>query len=118
MAAFSKRSIDKLNTCDGALIKLFTEVIRRFDCTILDGHRNEKDQNKYFDEGKSKLRYPASKHNIYPSRAVDVTPYPIDWENRERFKFFRGYVYGIASQMGIRLNKTIEWDFPHFELRG
>ena len=94
------------------------EVVKHVDCSILEGHRNETDQNKYFEEGKSKLRWPNSKHNKFPSRGVDVAPFPIDWEDRERFKFFRGFVYGVASQMGIKLNKTIEWDLPHFELRG
>jgi len=121
MAKWSKKSADRLSTCDGDLIKLFNEVIIHQDCTILDGHRDEYRQNKYFSEGKSKLMYPMSKHNKYPSRAVDVIFYPFNehsWDDREKFKEFRGFVYGVASQLEIRLNKTIVWDLPHFELRG
>ena len=121
MPQFSKRSMEKLSTCDGQLIELFTEVVKHFDCSILEGHRNKEDQNKYFDEGKSKVRWPDSKHNRFPSRGVDVIFHPFvksDWDDREKFMLFRGYVYGIASQLGIKLNKTISWDLPHFELRG
>ena len=118
MYSYSKRSAENLNTCDPDLIRLFIEVIKHFDHTITDGHRSEEEQNKAYEERRSKLKWPDSKHNKYPSRAVDATPYPIDYDDRERQKLFRGYVYGIASQMGIKLNKTIQWDLPHFELRG
>lgn len=121
MPQFSKRSMEKLNTCDAKLIQLFSEVVRHYDCTILEGHRNKEDQNKYFLEGKSKFRWPNSKHNRFPSYSVDAIFYPFSeysWNDREKFMEFRGFVYGIASQLGIILNKTIEWDLPHFELRG
>ena len=36
-------------------------------------------------EGRSKLSWLESKHNCEPSRAVDIAPYPIDWDDRERF---------------------------------
>jgi peptidoglycan L-alanyl-D-glutamate endopeptidase CwlK len=121
MAKWSKKSAEILNTCDGDLIKLFNEVLKVHNCSILDGHRDEETQNRYYDEGKSRLRHPASKHNFFPSRAVDSIFFPFDehsWDDRERFLYFRGIVYGIASQMGIKLNKTIQWDLGHFELRG
>ncbi len=118
---WSKKSAERLNTCDGDLIRLFNEVVLYYDCSILDGYRDEARQNQYFKERTSKLEWPNSKHNKYPSRALDSIFYPYNqdsWEDREKFKEFRGFVYGVASQMHIRLNKTIEWDLGHFELRG
>ena len=32
-----------------------------------------------------------------PSRAVDVVPYPIDWDDRERFHLFAGFVIALLS---------------------
>ena len=84
MPKFSKKSKAKLNTCDKRLIELFNKVVKKFDCTIIEGHRSKDRQNKLFDEGKSKLQYPNGKHNATPSMAVDVAPYPIDWNDRER----------------------------------
>tara|TARA_Y100001963_G_C6453225_1_gene296786 strand:- start:101 stop:496 length:396 start_codon:yes stop_codon:yes gene_type:complete len=129
MPKFGKKSKKNLATCDEDLIALFKEVVKYFDCTVLEGHRGEKLQNKYFDEGKSKLRYPDGNHNNNPSTAVDVVPYPIDWDDRERMTYFAGFVKGVAYQMGIPIRWGGDWnnnnqlkdnsfdDLPHFELR-
>jgi peptidoglycan L-alanyl-D-glutamate endopeptidase CwlK len=45
------------------------------DMTILEGHRGEARQNQMVAEGKSQLRWPKSRHNSFPSMAVDVAPY-------------------------------------------
>lgn len=129
MPKFSKKSKAKLNTCDKRLIELFNKVVKKFDCTIIEGHRSKDRQNKLFDEGKSKLQYPNGKHNATPSMAVDVAPYPIDWNDRERFTYFAGYVLGIAYQMGLKIRWGGDWDMdtqvkdnnfddlPHFEIK-
>ena len=129
MPKFSKKSLSKLETCDKRLQDLFLRVVKKFDCTILEGHRSKDRQNKLFDEGKSKLKYPKGKHNSLPSKAVDVAPYPIDWNDRERFTYFAGYVLGIAYQMGLKIRWGGDWDMdtkvkdnnfddlPHFEIK-
>ena len=127
MPKFSDRSQRELNTCHPALQRVFAEVIKHYDCTILEGHRNEADQNKMFDTGRSKLRWPDGKHNSEPSEAVDAAPYPVDWRDRERFLHFTGFVLGVATAMGVTLRLGIDWngdhefnedfnDSPHFEL--
>jgi len=117
MPKFGKKSLKHLDSCDPDLIHLFTEVIQYYDCKVTDGYRDEKKQNKYYAEGKSKLKYDKSGHNKRPSRAAEVIPYPVDWGDRERFMFFRGLVYGIAHKIGVRLKPTIPWDMPHYELK-
>lgn len=110
MPKFSQRSIDRLETCRPGLVRLFMKVIESFDCTILEGHRGEAAQNKAYDEGKSKLRWPNGKHNKLPSLAVDVAPYPVDWNDLHRFYYFAGYVMGIAQEMGIKIRWGGDWD--------
>ena len=129
MPKIGKRSQERLNTCDEDLIALFKEVVKYFDCSVLEGHRGEEKQNKYFNEGKSKLKYPKGRHNKKPSNAVDVVPYPVDWEDRERMTYFAGFVKGVAYKMGIPIRWGGDWnnnndlkdnnfdDLPHFELR-
>ena len=126
--AYSPRSRARLETCNPRLQSVFNEVILHTDCTILAGRRSEAEQNEAFDTGRSQLRYPESKHNKAPSLAVDVAPFPIDWENRERFLLFAGFVKGVAAAIGIRLRLGADWDgdgdtrdqrfhdVPHFEL--
>ena len=129
MPKFGKRSKNALSSCDERLIKIFNEVIKTVDCSVLEGHRCQSKQDKYYEEGKSKVKYPSGRHNKLPSMAVDVAPYPIDWDDRERFHLFAGFVLGIAKSMGINLRWGGDWnqnwfvddnkfdDFPHFELR-
>ena len=129
MPKFGKRSMERLNTCDEDLVALFQEVVKYFDCSVLEGYRGEEKQNKYFNEGKSKLKYPEGRHNKKPSNAVDVVPYPVDWNDREQMSYFAGFVKGVAYKMGIPIRWGGDWnnnndlkdnnfdDLPHFELR-
>ena len=107
---------------------LFNEVIKYIDCTVIFGHRTEEEQEEQFRLGHTKLHFPRSKHNSKPSLAVDVVPYPIDWNNRERFVYFAGIVKGIAFNMGLVIRWGGDWDsdndlrdqiwmdLPHYEL--
>ncbi len=128
MYKFGSRSKKHLVTLDERLQKVLNEVIKYVDCSIIEGHRSAERQNKLFEEGRTKVKYPHGRHNSNPSRAVDVVPYPIDWDDRERFHLFAGFVIGIAQSMGIKLRWGGDWnmnfevddnnfdDFPHFEL--
>lgn len=128
MAKFSKRSKEKLNTCDIRLQRLFSKVVKHFDCTILQGHRGEEEQQEYFETGRSKLQFPESKHNKTPSLAADVAPYPINWKDKERFYYFAGFVKAMAIEMKMKIRWGGDWDsdtmiddqtffdLPHFEL--
>ena len=129
MAKFGKSSRARLATCDDELQKVFNEVIKYVDCSVLEGHRGQERQDKLLLESKTKVQYPLGRHNAIPSRAADVVPYPVDWNDRERFHLFAGFVLGIARGMGINLRWGGDWnqnfevddnmfdDFPHFELR-
>lgn len=110
MYKFSKTSLERLSTCHVDLQKLFNEVIKHYDCTIVCGHRSKEEQNLAFKKGNSKLQYPKSKHNVYPSVAVDVAPYPIDWNDMSRFYHFGGYVLGVADILNIKLRWGGDWD--------
>lgn len=120
MPKFSASSQEKLNTCHSDLNRLFSEVVKYMDCTILEGERSQEKQDKAFSEGKSQAQYPNSNHNTKPSNAVDVVPYPVDWNNIERFYEFAGFVKGVASQMGIKIKWGGDFksffDGPHFEV--
>jgi peptidoglycan L-alanyl-D-glutamate endopeptidase CwlK len=51
MPRFSEKSLSRLGTCDPRLQRVFHEVIRHFDCTILEGHRDKERQNRMVEEG-------------------------------------------------------------------
>lgn len=97
MPRFSNTSKERLATCHPDLRYIFNTVIKHFDCTIIEGHRSKERQNRAYESGKSQLKYPESKHNNEPSRAVDVIPYPVEWHNTARIYYFAGFVLGTAK---------------------
>lgn len=99
MPKFSKSSFTKLSTCHPDLQVLFYEVIKSFDCQIIEGYRKEEDQEQAFRNGRTQLHWPHGKHNSQPSMAVDVSPWPLEWGNNNRFYWFAGYVMGIAQKL-------------------
>ena len=129
MPRFGKRSKQRLSTCDERLQEVFNEVIKYVDCSVLEGHRGKERQNQLYKAGKTKVTYPKGRHNARHSLAVDVAPYPIDWNDRERFTLFAGFVIGMANRMGYTLRWGGDWnmnfevndnkfdDFPHFEIK-
>lgn len=129
MPHFSETSKARLASCHPDLQALFNEVIKHFDCKITCGHRGHKDQAQAFYERKSKVLWPLSKHNKTPSLAVDVAPWPIDWDDLKRFYLLAGYVIATADQMGLTVRWGGDWDgdkmlddqtfndLPHWELR-
>jgi peptidoglycan L-alanyl-D-glutamate endopeptidase CwlK len=128
MPKFSEKSEGKLRGCHPDLQRLFNEVVKYFDCKIDCGYRGEEEQNEAFRTNHSTKKYPDSKHNSVPSIAVDVVPYPVDWENLKRFYFFGGYVKRTADIMGINVRWGGDWDsdtvlndqsfndLPHWEI--
>jgi len=111
MPKFSQASFSKLSTCHPDLQALFYEVIKYFDCTILEGYRNQEDQEKAFESGNTKLHWPHGKHNKQPSMAVDVIAYPVDWADEKKGYWFGGYVLGIAQKLKDegKITHSVRW---------
>lgn len=128
MPTFSKKSLARLETCDHRLQMVMKRAITRYDFTVLCGHRTKQEQNDAYERGTSKLRWPQSKHNKTPSLAVDIAPFPIDWDNLGRFREMAAIVLDEAQKLGIKVRWGADWnqngsekderfrDYPHFEL--
>lgn len=131
---FSNTSLQRLGSCHEDLQLIFEEVIKIIDCSILEGYRSNETQQEYYRQGKSQKKAGESKHNCVPSKAVDVAPYPINWNDKERFYYFAGIVKGVSESL-LKENKIthrIRWggdwdgdnnlsnqtffDLPHYEL--
>jgi len=127
MPMFSKRSLARLETCDHRLQIVMKRAIARFDFTVLCGHRSKQEQNDAYERGASKLQWPNSKHNKTPSLAVDVAPFPIDWDDLGRFREMARIIMEEADKAGIKLRWGGDFnmngkpddkfvDMPHFEI--
>lgn len=129
MPKFSKRSKENLRTAHPTLQEICRRAIKIVDFAVIAGHRSKEVQDQLFEEGKSKLQFPDSKHNTFPSLAVDVVPYPVDWEDQRRFYYLAGVFQTIAHDLGVDIRHGGDWDeddifkdqkfydLPHFELK-
>ena len=111
MPSFGTKSRERLETCHPDLQTLFNAVITVVDCSVTCGYRNKEDQEKAFNSGNSKVHFPHGKHNSNPCTAVDVVPYPVDWNDLDRFYWFGGWVLAkaeILRNVGEITNK-IRW---------
>ena len=136
---FSESSLILLNTCHPIWVAVMHVVIKHVDIKVITGHRDEVGQQRMYDAGRSKLQWPDSKHNSYPSLAIDVVPYPVIWPDQKkrprqfvaemaRFARLAGYVQAVCNQLGHECRWGGDWDrdwdltdnvfndYPHYEL--
>jgi peptidoglycan L-alanyl-D-glutamate endopeptidase CwlK len=130
MPSFGAKSTTILSTCHQDLQLVLNEAIKYVDFSVTCGFRNKADQDKAVATGNSTTPWPTSKHNQNPSLAVDVAPYPIDWNDSEAFTLLAGIIYGVACTLGVKLRLGADWDGdlnirehsfkdrPHIELKG
>jgi peptidoglycan L-alanyl-D-glutamate endopeptidase CwlK len=107
----SENSINKLATCDERLQRVMNAAIKKIDFKIICGYRNEAEQNKAFCEGKSKLKFPYSKHNKNPARAVDIAPYPLLFDAKQKdFIELARVILDTAKALNIAIRWGGDWD--------
>lgn len=126
MPSFSKRSAARLATCHPDLQRLFNEIIKTRDCTIICGARTLEEQQAAFKGGFSKIDgiNRKSKHQISKeqplSLAVDVLPFPIDWNDRAGHDNFARAVKATAEHLKIKVRWGGDFksfrDAPHWEI--
>lgn len=117
MAVFGKESEAHLPNIHPVLRLTLIEAIHYVDFKIICSFRNEIEQNKAFAEGKSQKQWPNGNHNQFPSLAVDIAPYPIDWSDKPkslaRFYYVVGVIKGVfegrKSQGIVPSNISMRW---------
>jgi hypothetical protein len=92
------------------------------DLMVIEGHRPRDEQNAAYASKNSKVKWPHSKHNSMPSRAADVVPLPLNWDDKRAFDTMGKHILATAKRMGIDVQwggdfKTF-YDGPHFQLKG
>jgi len=139
---FGTRSKNNLGNVRQELIELAQEVLDLglFDFGITCGAREKEEQEKLFFEGRTKVRYPNSKHNVIPGDperekacAFDFVLYvngkaTYEKEDLPSYYMAIGVFIGIAAKKGIKIRCGGDWDgdfdvkdqsfhdLPHVEL--
>ena len=106
MPRFGKRSKQRLKGVDAKLINVANELIKLMDVTVIEGLRSQERQNELVAQGKSKTEF--GKH--VAGKALDLAPYPIDWNDRERFHYMGGLIRGIGHSLGVKIRWGGDWD--------
>jgi len=129
MYKFGSRSVGHLSTCHHDLQRVLNRVMswQIMDFKILEGHRSVTRQKDLLEQGLTTVA--VSEHNSDPSNAVDVAPYPIDWNDKFRFHILAGLFYAAAKVEDVDIRWGGDWDgdmsqkdhnfidMPHYELK-
>jgi len=125
---FCKRSLNNLfgngdveHCVHPILIELMLFSIRTsdHDFSIICGWRSDSDQEKAYKEGKSQLRGGTGKHNLLPSKAIDIAPYPVDFDDISKYLTLGDHIKKCAEYLNIPIIWGGDWkmrDYGHFEL--
>ena len=127
MPSFGRQSRERRDTCEISIQDVLNEAIKEIDFSVVCGHRTEPAQTEAFDAGNSQVRWPFSNHNILPSQAVDIIPYPMGYESIPHFYELASYMYAAAAKLGVHLKWGGHWknftgkgdqdrDWAHWEL--
>lgn len=124
----SRASAEKLNTVRMELRQVVLKAFETvpFDVTVIEGYRNKDRQDQLFAEGKTKVR--VSRHQS--GFAVDLCPYPVDWNDKARFITLAEHMFAAAKELGVTIRWGGNWsrdnvhdkppssfvDMPHFEI--
>ena len=114
MYKFGRKSAQRRDECVSALRRVLDRALAYgvMDMSIICGARLTDEQKQAFAQGRSKLDGVTkfSKHQVGGntgrdlSEAVDVVPYPIDWDNKLAFHVMAGLMFAAAAEEGVKLS--------------
>lgn len=112
--SYGKRSLTELRSTDRELQRVFHTALNLglIDISILCGHRNEVDQMEAFNSNKSKVQWPNSKHNSFPSLGIDAAPYvggKVSFDYRHCV-YLAGIIMAVSTWLGVKIRWGGNWD--------
>ena len=101
---------DLVAVCNRAL------EISKVDMVVIEGVRSRERQKQLVAKGASKTMN--SRH--LTGHAVDMVPWPIDWNDLDRFAIMADAMKQAAEELGVDVEWGGDWrtfyDGPHFQL--
>jgi peptidoglycan LD-endopeptidase CwlK len=113
-----KRSKERLEGVHPDLVAVVERAIEisKVDFTVLEGVRSVARQRELFNKGASKTMN--SRH--LTGHAVDLAPWPIDWNDLGKFRTMSEAVKMASVELEVPVTWGGDWrsfyDGPHFEL--
>jgi peptidoglycan L-alanyl-D-glutamate endopeptidase CwlK len=130
----SERSLKNLEGVNPLLVAVVERAIQitTQDFIVIEGLRTQARQDALWAQGRTKpgpivtWTKDASSHGT--GRAVDICPYPVDWNDLKKFDAISRAMFQAADELGVTLRWGADWDMdgkprergesdsPHFEL--
>jgi peptidoglycan L-alanyl-D-glutamate endopeptidase CwlK len=137
--SLSQRSISNLRGVHPDLVAVVKRAIEitEQDFIVIEGVRTQERQDELWAQGRTKpgqivtWTKDASSHGIGKDgygHAVDICPFPVDWNSIMKFDLIYVAMMAAAQELGVRLRYGGDWDMdgklrekgetdsPHFEL--
>jgi len=133
-----QRSLDRLRNVHPDLVRVVKRAITLStqDFSVLEGVRSLKRQEELYAQGRTKPGPVVtwtmnSKHRKQKDgfgHAVDLVPYPLDWNDLAKFDAISRAMFAAAKDEGVKIRWGADWDqdgkprerketdSPHFEL--
>jgi len=112
------RSLQNLSGVHPDLVAVVKRAIQitEVDFTVIEGLRSRERQKQLVAKGASKTMN--SRH--ITGHAVDMVPWPIDWNDLKRFEIMADAMKQAAEELGVDVEWGGDWrtfyDGPHFQL--
>ena len=125
MFKLSQKSLDRLVGVNPDLIRVVKRAIELspIDFAVVQGVRTQDEQNALYEQGRTKpgkivTWTKDSKH--VGGKAVDLCPFPIDWEDTVKFDKIAVAMLQAAKELGVKITWGGSWvkskDRPHFQI--
>lgn len=133
MFKLGKRSEERLQGVNPSLVAVVRRAIElsTVDFTVLEGKRTLERQQELFDQGRTKpgkIVTWTMKSKHLDGDAVDLVPFPVDWNDTKKFDAIAKAMFAAAAELGVKLRWGADWDgdgkprekgeydSPHFEI--
>ena len=128
-----KTSLARLQGVDETLVNVVKRAIEisEVDFTVLEGVRTLERQRELYAHGRTapgKIVTWTMKSRHIEGKAVDLVPYPLDWNDLEKFNKIKDAMFKAAKEQDVNLRWGADWDqdghyrekgetdSPHFEI--
>lgn len=128
-----KTSLARLKGVDETLVNVVKRAIEisEVDFGVLEGLRTLERQRELYSQGRGnhgKIVTWTMKSRHLEGKAVDLVPYPLDWNDLEKFDKIAKAMFKAAKEQDVNLRWGADWDMdgnyrekgeydsPHFEL--
>ena len=128
-----KTSLARLQGVDETLVNVVKRAIEisEVDFTVIEGVRTLERQRELYAQGRTapgKIVTWIMKSKHIEGKAVDLVPYPLDWNDIEKFNKIKDAMFQAAKELDVNLRWGADWDSdgnyrengeydsPHFEI--